>query len=169
MTHEPNIANGLWTQTDFYNTLKCLKNNQKKNSLWHIKTIWDSNFHIHKRSLIGMQTHSFVCIMYMVAFGPQLQSRVLATEHLRVILTAASCTITHGDAVLTLQLFELHTHHYTKTSRLITSAYLSCQSKKRKVGFKCYGLKQSGVWIILLLCGKALLLSWDHTIAVLKE
>lgn len=59
--------------------------------------------------------------------------------------------------------FEYHTHHYTKAFRFITSAYLSCQNKKRKVGFKCYVLKQNGVPIILLLCGKALHLSWDHT------
>lgn len=50
------------------------KKNQKKNILWLVNMIWNSNFSIYKRSFIGTQLHSFVSISSVVPFLLQWQS-----------------------------------------------------------------------------------------------
>lgn len=97
--HTPNMSShpvlyGLWAKNGFYNTLKCLENNHKKNILWCMKIRWNS-ICVHKYSLIGMQIHSLVYILYIVAFTQQLQSWVIETEDAWSALIASHCCSVH--------------------------------------------------------------------------
>lgn len=160
MTQGPNraiqpVLYDLWAKNSFYNIPRGLENNHKNNILWCMKITWNSNFSVHKYSLIGTQIHSFVYILYIVAFTGQLQSWVIETEDVWSTLMAFHCCSvpykSQGCSYNSTAFWGFHiSYHQNMYIYYRCIPIMSKQEAKRKVAFECHVLRKSGVWIIFL-------------------